>query len=480
MPSPADSERSDISRRRGKFGRFISSSRWTRAVVFLSQLPLLGLLLCVFVLILVTTFYERFFLPCMQCYDFEASVAHEVGHVLGLSHPDLQLPRNLKLDSDALHDLTQHVTNSSACLYPLRHVTLDPEPTETATAIMYSLTRHRIRTCLTEDDFTALHALYPTCEAEDATTPPACVKPRQAIGYLRLIIATVVPYLFATLVAMFFQQLVKAHYRQRLRDLTADVDRLRQSESHSSEQVRELHSSVESLELTQQELEANLALSCDDTVAAREETIRAKARVTELEASCQHAVEKEVTIRAALDAERKSHCATRAEMMRVAAESTQPPAPAPAAPRPRPALPSRAGDGRAAIGREPRARSALGALSARLSARRAADTDATDAGSGPAPISRRLLTTVPENQRLSRERARMEQEEATDSRMDERDSRRRFGERAPSAARPGGLALASRRAQRVGAIVGQQLESFRGRGGQSSSRSQRGPSMARV
>jgi hypothetical protein len=42
-------------------------------------------------------FYERIFLPCWNCFDFEATMAHEIGHVLGFSHPDTLSLLNLKV-----------------------------------------------------------------------------------------------------------------------------------------------------------------------------------------------------------------------------------------------------------------------------------------------------------------------------------------------------------------------------------------------
>ena len=38
--------------------------------------------------------YTYIFRPCMDCYDFEAAVAHEIGHILGFHHPDVHPERN--------------------------------------------------------------------------------------------------------------------------------------------------------------------------------------------------------------------------------------------------------------------------------------------------------------------------------------------------------------------------------------------------
>ena len=43
-----------------------------------------GTVLCIAPL----TFYVHVFRPCFDCYDFESTAVHEIGHLLGLSHPD--------------------------------------------------------------------------------------------------------------------------------------------------------------------------------------------------------------------------------------------------------------------------------------------------------------------------------------------------------------------------------------------------------
>ena len=81
-------------------------------------------------------------MPCWECYDFQATVAHEIGHVLGFHHPDTFPELNLKATEPM---------GPETCMYPLNHVEYQPLP-EGADSIMFSVTKHRDRTCLTEDD----------------------------------------------------------------------------------------------------------------------------------------------------------------------------------------------------------------------------------------------------------------------------------------------------------------------------------------
>jgi len=77
---------------------------------YLSVMPSSLLLLALFWLIFAPVFYFRVFQPCWDCYDFEATVAHEVGHVLGFHHPDalwqLNLNANRSMRSCALSATT--------------------------------------------------------------------------------------------------------------------------------------------------------------------------------------------------------------------------------------------------------------------------------------------------------------------------------------------------------------------------------------
>ena len=63
---------------------------------FFAQMPMGGLLFSVFWIIFMPMFYYQIFLPCWDCYDFRATIAHEWGHVLGFTHPDTMPHLNLR------------------------------------------------------------------------------------------------------------------------------------------------------------------------------------------------------------------------------------------------------------------------------------------------------------------------------------------------------------------------------------------------
>ena len=61
-----------------KEGRLCCNSRrCTNLLDYISVMPTIALLFSLFWLIFAPVFYFRVFLPCWDCYDFEATVAHE-------------------------------------------------------------------------------------------------------------------------------------------------------------------------------------------------------------------------------------------------------------------------------------------------------------------------------------------------------------------------------------------------------------------
>lgn len=157
-------------------------------------------------------FYLQFYLPCWQCFDFEATIAHEVGHVLGFGHPDAQPDQNLQ----ALPE------NTTVCNSPLDYVQLT-RPLQAMlnreTSVMQSFTIHRDRTCLLEDDLEGLNYLYPTCGSQRAT--PLCLKQTLLLGYVRLIIAAFIPFLGCVLFVVLLKSLTEWHLKRELRKLKA-------------------------------------------------------------------------------------------------------------------------------------------------------------------------------------------------------------------------------------------------------------------
>ena len=118
---------------------------------YLAQMSVGWVMLALFWLCFCPIFYFRVFLPCWDCFDFESTMAHEIGHVLGFNHPNTFTGANLAATGDG-------VMGPDVCMDPLRHVQLTPLP-EGADSIMFSVTKARDRTCLTADDVQARRRL---------------------------------------------------------------------------------------------------------------------------------------------------------------------------------------------------------------------------------------------------------------------------------------------------------------------------------
>lgn len=157
-------------------------------------------LLC---LLLPVLFYAKIFLPCFDCYSFEATVAHEVGHLLGMHHPDQARGRNMALDKSVAWDCTDEwasvVVDGSATAQP---------------ALMSTHTQTPGADCLTQDDLDGLNTLYPTCVG--TVTKPACHAQAMHVGWIRLVLFVGIPVVFLLLCVLAGNRAaVRGHERNR-------------------------------------------------------------------------------------------------------------------------------------------------------------------------------------------------------------------------------------------------------------------------
>lgn len=192
--------------------------------------------------------------PCFSCYDFEAAVAHELGHVLGFGHIDqffidnMEKPEGLVMDSTTCTNVemahfpydtagevvgvTSLTTDYSTECYSsdeaanaaiaagmvlscVHGFCCDKEAFDRVplSSIMYSLTTHTARPCLAQDDLDGLNFLYPSCEYARQTSP-ICVKSERNIGYIRVALNVLIPF---TIIALTSQLLFTYAYRQHTR-----------------------------------------------------------------------------------------------------------------------------------------------------------------------------------------------------------------------------------------------------------------------
>ena len=184
-------------------------------------------------------FYDQIFMPCFNCYDFEASAMHEIGHILGLSHPDRAsdsmlatctpsscgpgsttnlVRRPLELtngDAAGAAEVGSGSFASQSCERPFDAV---DEVMDVRSSAMISFTQHNPRPCLLTDDLEALHTLYPDCGHGGETV--VCFKTQHNIGFVRLGVYFLMPVLVALLAAVCIAFVTQRHQLRRMRSAT--------------------------------------------------------------------------------------------------------------------------------------------------------------------------------------------------------------------------------------------------------------------
>lgn len=247
---------------------------WKIAIDQAAKVNLAPLVALLMVVICPIIFYLYIFLPCWECYDFTAAATHEVGHVLGLTHPDTGAKHGRNywyVRGGAAHptadmgsgdvEAAGGVEEADArrfrvnCTAPWHSVEVWPNTSTLLEALAISgkpggaeakemlafATSHGLdeirlpnwqarwtimatfsfnspQTCIFQDDLDALNVLYPTCA--NAVLHPQCDRPRSYLGLVRLAAYVGLPVLVLLVVTILAHALsVHCHHisRERLK-----------------------------------------------------------------------------------------------------------------------------------------------------------------------------------------------------------------------------------------------------------------------
>lgn len=197
-----------------------------RALLAFSRVHAARLCVALCVLLSSAIVWQSMIVPCVRCYDFEAAVAHEIGHALGVGHTT-QAPTLV------LNEPAEHAREDVACARALEgalHVGSHQGPRAAADSpseppLMASVHQFPAYPCIGQDDLDALNTLYPSCDPQANLGPPVCVpRPRQPLGLERAKSLLALPLaLCVGLVALLTRIL-----RRRAKSLLARVEQQRQ------------------------------------------------------------------------------------------------------------------------------------------------------------------------------------------------------------------------------------------------------------